>query len=101
MEMKREMMLNAIQLGLNMGAEGCIAMLSREELEILANAGNKEVAEKKEAEITAEVYVDMIDDLIEKLAELGYQIIVNGESHANYDGFAIDHNNQVVDMLTW
>jgi hypothetical protein len=101
MEMKKEMMLNAIQLGLNMGAEGCIAMLSREELEILANAGNKKVAKEEETEVIVQVYVDMIDELIEKLAVLGYQIIINGESHANYDGFEIDHKNQVVDMLTW
>lgn len=101
MEMKKEMMLNAIQLGLNMGAEGCIAMLSREELEILANAGNKKVAKEEEAKIIVQVYVDMIDELIGKLATLGYHLIVNGESHENYDGFEIDHKNQVVDMLTW
>ena len=101
MEMKKEMMLNAIQLGLNMGAEGCIAMLSREELEILANAGNEKVTKKKETEIIAQVYVDMIDDLIEKLAVIGYDIIINGERHTNYDGFEIDHKNQVVEMLIW
>lgn len=101
MEMKKEMMLNAIQLGLNMGAEGCIAVLSREELEILANAGNKKVAKEEETEIIVQVYVDMIDDLIEKLAALGYHLIINGDSFENYDGFEIDHKNQVVDMLTW
>ena len=81
MEMKKEMMLNAIQLGLNMGAEGCIAMLSREELEILANAGNEEVTKEKEKEIAAQVYVDMIADLFDKLEALGYDTMVQGQGY--------------------
>lgn len=97
MEMKKEMMLNAIQLGLNMGAEGCIAVLSREELEILANAGNKEVAKKKEVEITAEVYVDMIVDLIEKLDALGYDTVLDGTGVTISD-IEFDHLNKVIQI---
>jgi hypothetical protein len=93
MEMKKEMMLNAIQLGLNMGAEGCIAMLSREELEILANAGNEKVAKEKEKEIIVQVYVDMIADLIDKLEALGYDVMVQGQGYNMETLFDIDINH--------
>lgn len=95
MEMKKEMMLNAIQLGLNMGAEGCIAMLSREELEILANAGNEKVAKEKEKEIAAQVYVDMIVDLIDKLGVLGYDTLLGNTDEVISD-IEINHVNKLV-----
>lgn len=96
MEMKKEMMLNAIQLGLNMGAEGCIAMLSREELEILANAGNEEVTKEKEKEIMAQVYVDMIADLIDKLEALGYDVVVQGYDMETLCDIDINHNEKLI-----
>ena len=96
MEMKKEMMLNAIQLGLNMGAEGCIAMLSKEELEILANANNEEVTKKKETEIAAQVYVDMIVDLIDKLEALGYDVMVQGYDMETLCDIDINHNEKLI-----
>ena len=95
MEMKKEMMLNAIQLGLNMGAEGCIAMLSREELEILANAGNEKVTKEKEKEIAAQVYVDMIVDLIDKLGVLGYDTLLGNTDDVISD-IELNHVNKLV-----
>lgn len=95
MEMKKEMMLNAIQLGLNMGAEGCIAMLSREELEILANAGNEKVTKEKEKEIAAQVYVDMIADLIDKLEALGYDTVLDDTDEVISD-IELDRLDKVV-----
>lgn len=95
MEMKKEMMLNAIQLGLNMGAEGCIAMLSREELEILANAGNEKVTKEKEKEIAAQVYVDMIVDLIDKLGVLGYDTLLGNTDEVISD-IELNHVNKLV-----
>lgn len=95
MEMKKEMMLNAIQLGLNMGAEGCIAVLSREELEILANAGNEKVTKEKEKEIAAQVYVDMIVDLIDKLGVLGYDTLLGNTDEVISD-IEINHVNKLV-----
>lgn len=100
MEMKREMMLNAIQLGLNMGAEGCIAMLSREELEILANAGNEEVTKEKEKAIVAQVYVDMIADLIDKLKTLGYDTAL-GDTEEVVADIELNHLNKVVQIWFW
>lgn len=95
MEMKKEMMLNAIQLGLNMGAEGCIAMLSREELEILVNAGNEKVTKEKEKEIMAQVYVDMIADLIDKLEALGYDTVLDDTDEVISD-IELDRLDKVV-----
>lgn len=95
MEMKKEMMLNAIQLGLNMGAEGCIAILSREELEILANAGNEKVTKEKEKEIAAQVYVDMIVDLIDKLGVLGYDTLLGNTDEVISD-IELNHVNKLV-----
>lgn len=95
MEMKKEMMLNAIHLGLNMGAEGCIAILSREELEILANAGNEKVTKEKEKEIAAQVYVDMIVDLIDKLGVLGYDTLLGNTDEVISD-IEINHVNKLV-----
>ncbi len=97
MEMKKEMMLNAIQLGLNMGAEGCIAMLTREELEILANAGNEEVTKEKEKEIIAQVYVDQIADLIDKLEALGYDTTL-GDTDEVVADIEIHHKNKVIQI---
>ena len=98
MEMKKEMMLNAIQLGLNMGAEGCIAMLTREELEILANAGNEEVTKEKEKEIAAQVYVDMIADLFDKLEALGYDTMVQGQGYdmETLSAIEINHDEKLI-----
>lgn len=96
MEMKKEMMLNAIQLGLNIGAEGCIAMLSREELEILANAGNEKVTKEKEKEIAARVYVDMIADLFDKLEALGYDVVVQGYDMETLSDIDINHDEKLI-----
>lgn len=97
MEMKKEMMLNAIQLGLNMGAEGCIAVLSREELEILANANNEEVTKEKEKEIIAQVYVNQVRDLFDKLEALGYDIIIDFDNdERTISDMEIEHDNRTV-----
>lgn len=103
MKTKEEMMKEAIKMGMNAGAVGCIAVLSAEELEILLGNSNKpaKTEEEMKTEITAQLYVDMIDELIEKLDALGYDVIVNGESYETYDGIEIDHKNKVVDITTW
>lgn len=106
MKTKEEMMKEAIKMGLNAGAAGCIAVFTAEELESLLGDSNKlakpvKTEEEMKREITAQLYVDMIDELVDKLIALGYDIIFNGESHETYDGLEIDHRNKVVDITTW
>lgn len=105
MKTKEEMMKEAIKMGLNAGAAGCIAVFTAEELEILLGDSKPAEPQKDEKElrkeIIAQVYVDQIGELIDRLDTLGYDVIVNGESYETYDGIEIDHKNKVVDITTW
>lgn len=102
MKTKEEMMKEAIKMGLNAGAIGCVAVLSAEELEMLIKSPEppEEVA-KKDLELnkrtTAQVYVDMIEELIDKLEALGYDVMFNtGETFVDIE---VDHKNKTVEMF--
>lgn len=105
MKTKEEMMKEAIKMGLNAGAAGCIAVFTAEELEMILNNSKPTEPQKDEKElrkeIIAQVYAEQINELIDRLDALGYDVIVNGESHETYDGIEIDHKNKVVDITTW
>ena len=105
MKTKEEMMKEAIKMGLNAGAAGCIAVFTAEELEALLGDSKPAEPQKDEMElrkeVIAQVYVDQIDDLIDKLDALGYDVILNGDSLDTYASMGIDHENKVVDIATW
>lgn len=105
MKTKEEMMKEAIKMGLNAGAAGCIAVFTAEELEMILNDSKPEKPQKDEKELkketVARVYVDQIIELFERLEALGYDIIINGESHEFYGGLEINHERKVVDITIW
>lgn len=105
MKTKEEMMKEAIKMGLNAGAAGCIAVFTAEELEMILGDSKPAEPQKDDMElrkeIIAQVYVDQIDDLLDKLDALGYDVILNGETYASMGIVEIDHKNKVVDIATW
>lgn len=105
MKTKEEMMKEAIKMGLNAGAVGCIAVLSAEELEVLLGNSNKPAEPQKDEkelrkEAIAQVYVDQIDDLIERLESLGYDVILNYNSFDTYEDIDINHETKIVNIVT-
>ena len=102
MKTKEEMMKEAIKMGLTAGAVGCIAVLSAEELEMLAtNPEPPEDVTKTDLEankkVVAQVYVDQIEELIGKLEALGYDVMFN--TRETFIDIEVDHDNKLVEMF--
>ena len=77
--MKKEMMKEAMKMGIEMGAAGCVMVVSAEEMEILA--GMQEEAEENESVVDTLVeqalvqeYVNQVSELLTKIENLGYDI---------------------------
>ena len=104
MKTKEEMMKEAIKMGLNAGAAGCIAVLTAEDLEALLGDSSKLVKpvkteEEMKREITAQLYVDMIVELFSKLESLGY--VLNVEDYGSYDSIEVNHDEKTVAIMPW
>lgn len=105
MKTKEEMMKQALEMGLEMGVTGCIAVLTAEDMEVLLTAPtstktaniDKETLKK---EIVAQVYADLIEELINKLSTLGYDLTCNEEDKSFYD-IEINHKEKIVNINTW
>lgn len=83
--MKKEMMKKALEMGIEMGAAGCVMVVTAEEMEILA--GMQEEAKEKETmtqeqarTIAAGVLVYQLNTLVEQLGTLGYDICIVDET---------------------
>ena len=101
MKTKEEMMREAIKMGLNAGAIGCVAVLSAEELKMLIESPEPpEGVAKRDLELiertTAQVYIDMIEELIDKLEALGYDVMFNT---GTFVAIEVDHKNKTVEMF--
>ena len=77
--MKKEMMKKALEMGIEMGAAGCVMVVTAEEMEILA--GMQEEAEENESVVDTLVeqalvqeYVNQVSELLTKSENLGYDI---------------------------
>jgi hypothetical protein len=77
--MKKEMMKKALEMGIEMGAAGCVMVVTAEEMEILA--GMQEEAEENESVVDTLVeqalvqeYVNQVSELLTKIENLGYDI---------------------------
>lgn len=77
--MKKEMMKKALEMGIEMGAAGCVMVVTAEEMEILA--GMQEEAEENESVVETLVeqalvqeYVNQVSELLTKIENLGYDI---------------------------
>ena len=105
MKTKEEMMKQALEMGLEMGATGCIAVLTAEDMEMLLTAPKPQKTNDidKEAlkkEVTAQVYADLIEELIQKLLTLGYDLTCNEEDESFYD-IEINHKQKIVNINTY
>ena len=93
--MKKEMMKEALKMGIEIGAAGCVMVVDAEEMEILA--GMREEAKEKETmtqeqarTIAAGVLVYQLNELVEQLESLGYDICV--ANNTTYYPSGIDHD---------
>ena len=94
--MKKEMMKEALKMGIEMGAAGCVMVVTAEEMEILA--GMQEEAEEKTTAPTQEqaraiaagVLVYQLNGLVDELETMGYDICSVDNTGYYPDG--IDHD---------
>lgn len=81
--MKKEMMKKALEMGIEMGAAGCVMVVTAEEMEILAgmqkeaeelDAFNKSVADTLVEQALVQEYANQVAELLTKIENLGYHI---------------------------
>lgn len=81
--MKKEMMKEALKMGIEMGAAGCVMVVTAEEMEILAgmqkeaeelDAFNKSVADTLVEQALVQEYVNQVAELLTKIENLGYHV---------------------------
>ena len=81
--MKKEMMKKALEMGIEMGAAGCVMVVTAEEMEILAgmqkeaeelDAFNKSVADTLVEQALVQEYVNQVAELLTKIENLGYHV---------------------------
>lgn len=81
--MKKEMMKEAMKMGIEMGAAGCVMVVSAEEMEILAGMQeeaekigifNKSVTDALVEQALVQEYVNQVCELLTKIENLGYHI---------------------------
>ena len=81
--MKKEMMKEALKMGIEMGAAGCVMVVNAEEMEILAGMReeaekidifNKSVTDTLVEQALVQEYVSQVGELLTKIENLGYHI---------------------------
>ena len=81
--MKKEMMKKALEMGIEMGAAGCVMVVTAEEMEILAgmqeeaeelDTFNKSVADTLVEQALVQEYANQVAELLTKIENLGYHI---------------------------
>lgn len=81
--MKKEMMKEALKMGIEMGAAGCVMVVTAEEMEILAGMQeeaekidifNKSVTDTLVEQALVQEYVNQVGELLTKIENLGYHI---------------------------
>ena len=106
MKTKEEMLKQTLEMGLEMGATDCVAVLTAEDMKVLltafepkkTNNVDKEVLKK---EVVAQVYVDLIEKLIQELSRLGYDLTCNEEEGETFYDIEITHKEKIVNIVTW
>ena len=77
------MMKKALEMGIEMGAAGCVMVVTAEEMEILAgmqkeaeelDAFNKSVADTLVEQALVQEYANQVAELLTKIENLGYHI---------------------------
>lgn len=104
--MKKEMMKEAMKMGIEMGAAGCVMVVTAEEMEILASMQeeaekidtfNKSVADKLVEQALVQEYVSQVSELLTKIENLGYHIVDNADNILNE--IEIDFYDKVVEIF--
>ena len=81
--MKKEMMKKALEMGIEMGAAGCVMVVDAEEMEILAGMReeaekidifNKSVTDTLVEQALVQEYVSQVGELLTKIENLGYHV---------------------------
>ena len=81
--MKKEMMKKALEMGIEMGATGCVMVVTAEEMEILAGMQeeaekidifNKSVTDTLVEQALVQEYANQVAELLTKIENLGYHV---------------------------
>ena len=104
--MKKEMMKEALKMGIEMGAAGCVMVVNAEEMEILVGMQeeaekidifNKSVTDTLVEQALVQEYVSQVSELLTKIENLGYHITDNAGNILNE--IEIDFCDKIVEII--